>query len=374
VAKRRYGYNYSPRRENPERRANPWALLAIAGAIAFALILVVALQEAWGDSDGRPEEPATSAGEPDDDARESDGSVAETESTPRATPTLIYGQEDTSSPSRGGRIPGAYADFAAGDDPPLITAVAAAVIEAPCGALLQGQNHHLRLPPASLTKIATALVAADRTNESDLVTVTVDGGLLSQETDSTVMGLTPGQTLPMRDLIYGMMLPSGNDAAIAIAEYVGGTVSAFTQMMNDKATALGLLDSQFTNPHGLDDAGLYTSAYDMAVLGAQLLANPTLAEVVSTQVYQPSWQGPSIENKNLLLGQYPGSLGVKIGYTDQAGQTIVAAAERGGRRIVVSVLGSQDLYVDAMSLLDWAFAATETACGTGAAASQISGR
>ncbi len=248
------------------------------------------------------------------------------------------------------------------EEPPPITAQAAAVIEEPCGALLHSVNAHQRLPPASLTKIATAVVAAEHAQLSDIVTVDVDGGDFSITTDSTVMGLTPGQQLSMRDLLYGMLLPSGSDAAIAIAERVGGSVDGFVELMNQKVQQLGLTDTHFTNPHGLDDPGLYTSAFDIAMLGRELIRQPDLAAIVRTREYQPNWDGPSLRNLNLLLGLYRGALGIKTGYTDTAGQTIVAAAERNGRRLIVSVLKSSDIYPDTIALLDWALGNTAPAC------------
>ena len=246
--------------------------------------------------------------------------------------------------------------------PPETTAHAAAVIEEPCGAVLYEDNAHERLAPASLTKLATALIAAERADLSETVDVRVDGAELSAATDSTVMGLKPGQRLSMRDLLYGLLLPSGNDAAITIAEHVAVTVPAFVDLMNDKVAQLGLGDTRFTNPHGLDEAGLYTSAFDIATVGRELIRQPDLAAIVRTPTYQPAWDGPPIWNSNRLVYSYPGSLGVKIGYTDEAQQTIVAAAERDGRRVIVSVLGSSDVFGDAVSLLDWAFASGQSVC------------
>jgi D-alanyl-D-alanine carboxypeptidase len=134
-------------------------------------------------------------------------------------------------------------------------------------------------------------------------------------------------------------------------------------MMNGKAAEMGLENTHFANPHGLDDPRNYSSAYDMAMIGAELLRHEELAEIVRTPVYEPDWDNGPIENKNFLLGGFPGAIGIKTGYTDVAGQTIVAAAERDGRTIIVSVLHSGDLFVDASALLDWAFANTAPACG-----------
>jgi D-alanyl-D-alanine carboxypeptidase (penicillin-binding protein 5/6) len=257
---------------------------------------------------------------------------------------------------------GEAATFAGDIPPPRITGRAAAVIEDSCGALLYGRNAHQRLAPASLAKIATALVAVERGDVSEMVDVRVNSALLVASTASTVMGLEPGLRLSLRDLLHGLLLPSGNDAAIAIAEHVGGSVPAFVELMNGRAEELGLRNTHFANPHGLDEPGLYTSAFDVAMLGRALLAQPELAAIVATQSYQPAWDGPQLWNGNALLDLYPEAVGVKIGYTEQAGQTIVAAAEREGRRVIVSVLGSWDRYSDAIALFEWAFAETEPAC------------
>jgi D-alanyl-D-alanine carboxypeptidase len=159
-----------------------------------------------------------------------------------------------------------------------------------------------------------------------------------------------------------MLLVSGNDAAIAIADYVGGTTRDFVVLMNDKAAELGLRDTHFANPHGLDDSAHYSSAYDMAMLGRAVLADPVLAAIVRTKSYEPDWDGGTLWNGNELLDLYPGTIGVKTGYTETAGQTFVAAAERDGRRLIVAILGSFDRYADAAGLFDWAFANSAPAC------------
>ena len=246
--------------------------------------------------------------------------------------------------------------------PPQISGQSAVVLEESCSAILYGLRAHERFPPASLTKIITALVAVEQAELSELVDVRVNSALLVASTSSSVMGLEPGQQLSMRDLLYGLLLPSGNDAAIAIAEYVGGTLPAFVSLMNGKVQGLGLQDTRAANPHGLDEAGLYTSAYDIAILGRELLAQPELAEIVSTETYQPRWDGPPVWNGNQWLYEYPGALGVKTGSTVKAGQTLVAAAERDGRTVIVAILSSGDRDYDATVLLDWAFASTTSPC------------
>jgi D-alanyl-D-alanine carboxypeptidase len=276
--------------------------------------------------------------------------------------------EDTSSTASGGCAvfdtctPAPTSQVLASTAAPALTGGAAAVLEAPCGALIYGLNEEVELPPASLTKMMTAIVVADEVSLERAVNVRVNSELLVASTGSTVMGLQPGLQMSVRDLLYGLLLASGNDAAIALAQEVGGSEAAFVELMNDTAGDFDLEHTRFTNPHGLDQAGLYMSAEDAARLGSEVLARPDLAAIVGTLHYQPVWDGPEVWNSNELLSLYPEAMGVKIGYTEQAGQTIVAAAERGGRQLIVSVLGAWDRYSDAINLLEWAFANTESAC------------
>jgi D-alanyl-D-alanine carboxypeptidase len=237
---------------------------------------------------------------------------------------------------------------------PAVSASAYAIIERSCGALDYGFNEHARLAPASLTKIVTSLLVAQNANLDDVVNINVSGSQMRKE-GSSIMGIEPGQQYSMRDLLYGLMLPSGNDAAVAIAQYMGGgDVERFVQMMNDEAAALGMQDSHFSNPHGLDSKTLYSSAYDMAVAGRAALDNPLLFDVTNTRNWITA-SGLSFRNGNKLLSSYPGADGVKIGFTNNAKQTIVAAADRNGRSLIVSVFGSDDRYADSAALLDWAF-------------------
>jgi len=241
-------------------------------------------------------------------------------------------------------------------DFPYVSARSIAILEASCGALLYGRREHDRMPPASLAKLMTAAVAMDYGDLDQMITSDVSGLRLLDETGSTIMGLEPGMTLSLRDLLYGLMLPSGNDAAIAIAKGIAGSEARFTMLMNDKATGLGLDDTHFTNAHGLYEDGLQSSAYDMAVLARYAMQNPELRAIVSAQQWQPAWDGPPVWNGNRLLTEYPGADGIKIGYTEESQQTIVASAVRDGRRLLVSAMRSQDRYQDAIRLFDWAFA------------------
>jgi D-alanyl-D-alanine carboxypeptidase len=238
---------------------------------------------------------------------------------------------------------------------------AVAILEAPCGALLYGKDEHASLPPASLTKIITALAAINHVNLGDRLTSNISAKELKKRTRSSVMGLEPGMTVTVRDLLYGLFLPSGNDASIVLAEHVSGSVDAFLALMNEEAARIGMKDSRFSNPHGLDSPGLRSSAYDMALAGMALMQNPTLAQISSARTYTLEG-GLQLRNGNKLLNQYSGAYGVKIGYTNRARHTIVAAAARGDRDIYVAVFGSEDLYNETAALLDWAFSSTERAC------------
>ena len=208
----------------------------------------------------------------------------------------------------------------------------------------------------------TAIVALEQAEADEIVEVEIDGAALSMVVDATAMGLQPGDRLPLIDLIYGLLLRSGHDAAVVIAEHIAGDEAAFVSLMNEKAAALGLSDTTFANVSGLDHPAQWISSLDAALLGVELLKEPLLAEAVAAAEYQPAWARGPIANLNLLLSDYPGAVGVKTGFTDLAGQTIVAAADRDGRRLITSVLHSEDLYVDAAALLNWAFANTAPAC------------
>jgi serine-type D-Ala-D-Ala carboxypeptidase (penicillin-binding protein 5/6) len=243
---------------------------------------------------------------------------------------------------------------------PQLGARSFAIIEASCGAFVAGHAEHERLPPASLTKIVTALVVRQRAGLDDMVGVNVSGSRMAAA-GSSVMGIEPGMWFSVRDLLHGLMLPSGNDAALALAEHVGGgNVAAFVDMMNETAQQLGLQNSHFTNPHGLDNSNLYSTAYDIAVAGRAYLQDPALADIADNGSYRAGQL--ALKNGNRMITSYKGAYGVKIGYTRRAQQTIVVAARQGDRDLIIGLLGSADRYGDATRLLDWAFADTSKGC------------
>ncbi len=167
------------------------------------------------------------------------------------------------------------------------------------------------------------------------------------------MGLTPGEVVSLETLLYGLMLPSGNDAALAIGRHVAGSDARFVEMMNEKARALGLVDTQFRNPHGLDADGHYSSPYDLAMMSRHGMQDPLFHSLSATQHWQS--EGYNLWNLNKLLGQYPGADGVKVGFTDNAGRCIVASATRNGRRVFVALIRSHDPVGESRMLLDYAF-------------------
>lgn len=240
---------------------------------------------------------------------------------------------------------------------PAITAQAAVVIDAETGRVLYDLDAHTRRAPASTTKIMTAILTIERDDLDKVVTTDIDARDLI---GSSVMGLRPDLPITVRDLLYGLMLPSGNDAAIELAKSLSGDVQSFVGEMNKKAEELGLQDTHFMNPHGLDRHDHYSSAYDLAQLARYAMRNPTFADVVGTGYYQlsPPWDYP-LTNGNTLLGSYDGADGVKIGWTEDAGWTLVASVDRDGHRLIATVLNSEDRDADAAALFDWSFASHE---------------
>jgi D-alanyl-D-alanine carboxypeptidase len=237
---------------------------------------------------------------------------------------------------------------------PTVGATEIAVIDATTGVLLSGKNEREPVHPASLTKMVTALVALEEGQLDDLVTVDVDARAMPR---STVMGLRPGMALPLEDLIYGLMLPSGNDAALAIGRHIAGSDAAFVALMNQRVQSMGLQHTRFINPHGLDHPEHLSTAEDLARIAREAMRNERFVQIVSTQSWVVRADPPyRISNLNLLLGAYPGADGVKVGYTRRAGRAYAASATRDGHRMIVVVLHSPNPAAESAALLDWAFA------------------
>jgi serine-type D-Ala-D-Ala carboxypeptidase (penicillin-binding protein 5/6) len=233
--------------------------------------------------------------------------------------------------------------------PPTIKARSAILLDLDTGGALYQVDAHGRHAPASLLKVATALVALEHLRLDQVVTVPVSINQLPW--DSTRMGLRPGERLTVRELLYGLFLNSANDAAITLAE-AAMPRPTFMALMNAKAAQLGLVDSHFVNPVGLDDPGQYTSAADLARTSIELTRRfPEVAAIAST----PSLTLPATATHQLIR-TYPGATGLKTGWTGRAGGCLIATATRNGRHLLVVVMGSPSLFAEAATLLDYGFA------------------
>jgi len=236
-----------------------------------------------------------------------------------------------------------------------VSAKSAMVMEASTGRVLYQKNAHEKMPMASTTKIMTALVAIENGNLSDMVTVSAN----ASGVEGSSIWLSPGETMTLSDLLFGLMLASGNDAAIAIAEHIGGDVETFVGMMNDKAREIGAYNTHFVNPNGLPAENHYTTAYDLALISAYAMQNKMFREIVKTQYKTLPWEGHEwnrvVKNKNKILWNYEGGNGIKTGFTKEAGRCLAAAAEREGMQLVSVVLCAPDMFNDCMALMDYGF-------------------
>ncbi|WP_088554148.1 D-alanyl-D-alanine carboxypeptidase family protein [Calderihabitans maritimus] len=238
---------------------------------------------------------------------------------------------------------------------PEITGSTGLLVDMETGKVLYEKNARKRVAPASTTKILTALIALEKGYLNDLVTVSER----ATQVEGTIVWLQPGEKQPLENLLYAMMLNSANDAALAIAEHIGGTVEEFVQMMNEKAKELGATASHFANPHGLPAPDHYTTAYDMALIARAAMENPKFREIVGTKT-RP-WRGQSWEsqllNLNKLLNYYEGANGIKTGYTSEAGWCLVASAKREDQEFLTLVFNSTSdkVWKDAEELLDYGF-------------------
>ena len=228
------------------------------------------------------------------------------------------------------------------------SASAAVLMDADTGQVLYDQNGGRRMLIASTTKIMTALVALERASPTDVITVKQ-----KHMTEGSSMYLRPGERVTVEELLYGLLLCSGNDAAEALADGCGGTAS-FVRRMNGLAGELGMEDTSFENPSGLDGQAHYSTARDMARLAAYAAGNHTFVRLCSTR--SVTIGGRTMTNHNRLLRAVPGCIGMKTGYTRAAGRTLVSAAERDGRRLVAVTLQDGNDWADHAALYDWGFA------------------
>ncbi len=241
-----------------------------------------------------------------------------------------------------------------------LSARSAVVISADTLEIIFQKNAEQKLSMASTTKIMTGLLLAEsgKLDEEALCSkkaVTVEGSAL---------GLKAGDKISGRDLLVGLMLRSGNDAANVAAEFVSGDIEGFVQLMNEKATELGLLNTSFETPSGLDGEAHYTTAYDLAVLTAYALKNEEFAETVAKKTAEVSFGNPKkqyrIKNHNRLLSEFEGCIGVKTGFTKKSGRCLVTAADGDGKRVVAVTLNASDDWNDHRALLERGLSSAKT--------------
>lgn len=230
-----------------------------------------------------------------------------------------------------------------------ISAGSSILLDAQTGRVLYEKNAHQRSLIASTTKIMTALVICEQCNVLDRVRIPKEAVGI----EGSSMYLREGEILTIQELLYGLMLHSGNDAATALAIYCGGTVEGFAELMNDKARSLNMKNSHFVNPHGLDNPEHYSTAEDLAVLAAYAMENPIFAKTVSSKSVTIGKR--HLTNHNKLLWQVEGAEGVKTGYTKAAGRILVSSVSRQGRRLIAVTINAPDDWRDHKILYDQGF-------------------
>lgn len=233
-----------------------------------------------------------------------------------------------------------------------VSAKAYILVNADTLGVITGENYNIKLPMASTTKIMTALILAEQNTPNRKIKVTSE----MVDVEGSSMGLCAGDEVSFKDLMYGLLLTSGNDAANVVAYVLGGSLDGFAKLMNKKARSLGLKNTNFVTPSGLDDENHYTTAYDLAVLTAYALKNQTFKKAVSCYKAIVNFGSPpvrkTITNHNKLLVDYEYAIGVKTGFTKKSGRCLVSAAERDGKTVICVTLNDPDDWKDHRKLLD----------------------
>ncbi|MFZ7104652.1 MAG: D-alanyl-D-alanine carboxypeptidase family protein [Peptococcaceae bacterium] len=236
-----------------------------------------------------------------------------------------------------------------------VSAQSAILMDADTGKILYSKNPHERRPPASTTKILTAILAIEKGKLNDVTEITARAA----QTGESRINLVTGEKITLENLLYGALLKSGNDACVAIAECIAPSVEEFVNLMNLKARMLGCYNSNFCNTNGLPHKDHYSSAYDLALLARYALSNRTFAKIVATPDYTIQWEENGrkrkVTNTNKLLQVYPGATGIKTGTTVKAGQCLVASATRENRNLLAVLLKSNNRFADAQYLLNYGF-------------------
>lgn len=243
---------------------------------------------------------------------------------------------------------------------PTVTADAAILMDSVTGDILYDKQAHKRRPPASTTKIMTAILGLELGRPDELVTVSVKAAAVGEST----LHLDPGEKIPLYELITGALVKSGNDACVAIGEQIAGSETKFVRMMNQKAMTLGAKDTNFVNTNGLPNKNHYSTAYDLALMaryGLKISAFSSITRQKETEIHflEPD-VFMDVRNTNKLLWNYPFADGVKTGTTSAAGKCLVASATKDGRQLIAVVLSAPNRFGDAQKLLEWGFQQTET--------------
>ena len=239
---------------------------------------------------------------------------------------------------------------------PDVNSRACVVIDRKTNSVLFGKNENSKKKMASTTKIMTATIIIEKCNLTD----TIEISKKAAGTGGSRLGLKTGDKITVLDLLYGLMLRSGNDAAVALAEYAGGDINGFAELMNAKALELGLTNTHFETPHGLDSNEHYTTAYELALLSNYALNNPTFAKIVGTKNYTITINGSpkDLSNTNELLGNMEGVYGIKTGFTNGANRCLVTACKRNNIDIICVVLGADTKKfrtIDSIKLINYVF-------------------
>lgn len=240
---------------------------------------------------------------------------------------------------------------------PNVVGRAAVLIDSKSGKILYAKNADEPLPPASTTKILTAALVLQNCKLTDIVTARQDATLV----EPSAIGLKEGEKITVENLLYAMLLKSANDAAIAFADHISGSVSKFTELMNSRARSMGATNSHFTNPNGLPDPNHYTTAHDLAVIAKYAMEIPEFKEIVSAKVKVIPRTDDSavkwLQNHNKMLWRYEGANGIKTGYTKEAKQCLVVSADKNGQELIAVILGSEgsNIWSDGQTLLDYGF-------------------
>jgi serine-type D-Ala-D-Ala carboxypeptidase (penicillin-binding protein 5/6) len=273
-------------------------------------------------------------------------------------PTPVVQPNGQTSPSP---FPSTLRTPAPTTQPPEVRTGSAVLVDLDTGQVLFDLERNERRPIASLTKIMTALLVVERAGLTDVVTVS-ENAASGQVSGISGLGLEAGERIRVNELLYALLLQSANDAALALAEHVSGTVEAFVDQMNARAEQLGMTRTRFASPNGLDDSG-YSSAADLVRLTRAAFRSRGFASVVATRTHAVGSLDAKpriVQNRNVLLWLYPGAIGVKTGFTSPAGFCIVAAAERDDERLLAVVLGEPgEPFSDAAALLNYGFTAFE---------------